>query len=109
MKGLRYILAAAPLMILGVGPWPASAGPLEDIFYPPDANGVVPIERVLNEARSSFPGTITEVELEQEHGRPIYEVEIAGPDHREIEVKYDARTGQELSREVKKKKPEKKD
>jgi uncharacterized membrane protein YkoI len=109
MRGFRSILAAAPVMILGMGPPPVSAGPLEDIFYPADANGIVPIERVIDEARFSFPGTITEVELEQEHGRPIYEVEIAGADHREIEVKYDARTGQELSREVKKKKPEKKE
>jgi uncharacterized membrane protein YkoI len=104
MKGLRSILATAPVMLLCMGLQPVSAGPLEDIFYPVDANGVVPIERVINEARSSFPGTITEVELEQERGRPIYEVEIAGADSREIEVKYDARTGEELSREIKKKK-----
>lgn len=109
MKGFRSILATAPVMVLCMGSQPVSAGLLEDILYPVDANGLVPIERVINEARSSFPGTITEVELEHERGRPIYEVEIDGVDHREIEVKYDARTGQELSREVKKKKLEKKE
>lgn len=109
MRAYRSLLAVAPVMILGMGPQPASAGPLEDIFYPADANGVIPIERVIDEARFSYPGTITEVELEQEHGRPVYEVEIAGADHREIEVKYDARTGQELSHEIKKKKPEKRE
>lgn len=105
MRGFKSVLATAPVMLLCMGPQPVCAGPLEDIFYPVDANGLVPIERVISEARSSFSGTIMEVELEQDHGRPIYEVEIAGADHREIEVKYDARTGQELSREVKKKKP----
>jgi hypothetical protein len=57
MRAYRSILAAAPVMILGMGPQPASAGPLEEIFYPADANGIVPTERVIDEARFSYPGT----------------------------------------------------
>ncbi len=106
MKILRLLLTAAPLALVGVA-GPAAAGPLEDIFYPPDASGVVPMERVLNQARASVAGTVKEIELEQEHGRLIYEVEILTPDHRKVEIEYDARTGAELSREVKKYKPEK--
>lgn len=107
MNSLKLLLACAPLALLGIAP--ASAGPLDDIFYPADVNGVVPMERVLDQARASVAGTVKEIELEQERGRLIYEVVILTPDNRKVEIEYDARTGAELSREVKKYKPEKED
>jgi len=93
--------AAATLIFLVAGP--VSADPLDDLFYPADANGILPMERILDQARASVAGTVTEIEFEQEHGKAVYEVEIATPDNRMVEIKYDARTGAELSREVKKK------
>ncbi|RTL88612.1 MAG: peptidase M4 [Hyphomicrobiales bacterium] len=107
MNSLKLLMACALLALPGIAP--ASAGPLEDIFYPPDVNGVLPMERVLDQARASVAGTVKEIELEQEHGRLIYEVVILTPDNRKVEIEYDARTGAELSREVKKYKPEKED
>jgi uncharacterized membrane protein YkoI len=104
MKSLQSLLAAASLA-LAAGP--VSADPLADIFYPADANGVLPMERILDQARAAIAGTIKEIELEQEHGRLIYEVDILTPDNRKVEIEYDARTGAEISREVKKYKREK--
>jgi uncharacterized membrane protein YkoI len=94
--------AAATLLVFAASA--VSADPLDDIFYPADANGVLPMERILGQARASVAGTVKEIELEQEHGKLVYEVEIATPDNRMVEIEYDARTGAELSREVKKKK-----
>jgi uncharacterized membrane protein YkoI len=107
MKSLKW--ASAVAILLGPGIGVASAGPLEDVFYPADSNGVLPIERILDQARASVAGTITEVELEQEHGKLIYEVLILTPDNRKVEIEFDARTGAELSREVKKNRPKKED
>jgi hypothetical protein len=47
---------------------PAHSEPLDDLFFPADSNGVLPIERFLDLARASVPGTIVEIELEKEHG-----------------------------------------
>lgn len=108
MKSLRSTFAVS-IAVLSLAAIPAYADPLEDVFYPADANGVLPIERILDQARAAVAGTITEVELEHEHGKLIYEVQILTPDHRKVEIEFDARTGAELSREVKKHSPKKED
>jgi uncharacterized membrane protein YkoI len=109
MKNLKAVFAAVPVALLCLAASPAFAGPLEDILYPADANGVLPMERILDQARAAVVGTITEIELEREHGKWIYEVEILTSDNKKVEIEYDARTGAELSREVKKKGSKKED
>ncbi len=101
MKRLGAIISAALFVAFGLSASPVAADPLEDIFFPADANGVLPIERILDQARASVPGTILEIELEKEHGRLIYEIVILTPDNKKIEIEYDSRTGVELSRKVK--------
>lgn len=96
------VVSLALFMICG---GPASADPLDDLLYPADSNGVLPIERIIDQARNSVPGAILEVELEHEHGRLIYEVLVLTADNTKVEIEYDARTGAEISREVKKTKP----
>lgn len=105
-KRFAVIAAFGALMVASSQ---AAADPLEDIFNPPDSNGVLPIERILDQARASVAGVILEVELEREHGRLIYEVLILTPDNRKVEIEYDARTGAELSREIVKRKSKKED
>lgn len=107
MKSLIAPIAIATGLCLSAGA--VSADPLDELFYPADANGLLPMERILDQARASVAGTVKEIELEQEHGRLIYEVEILTPDRREVEIEYDARTGVELAREVKKAKSKKED
>lgn len=103
MKRLKAVIAAAPVALLCLAASTADANPLDDILYPADANGVLPMERILDQARASVAGTITEIELEHEHGKLIYEVEILTADNKKVEIEYDARTGMEVSRQVKKK------
>jgi len=103
MERLRAAFAVATLALLvSLSAGAVSAGPLEDIFSPADANGVLPIERILDQSRASVAGTILEVELEREHGRLIYEVLILTADNKKVEIEFDAKTGAELSRKVKK-------
>ncbi len=102
MKRMKAAIVFAPLAYFVLSAPCVIAGPLEDIFYPADASGVLPMERVLDQARGAVAGTIKEIELEHENGRLIYEVTILTTDNRKVEIEYDARTGAELSREVKK-------
>jgi uncharacterized membrane protein YkoI len=109
MKSLGAIFSAASLVVFGLSASPLAADPLDDILFPADANGVLPMERILAQARTTVGGTILEIELEKEHGRLIYEVLILTPDNKKIEIEFDARTGVEISREIKSKRSKKKD
>ncbi|MGD9544764.1 MAG: PepSY domain-containing protein [Methylocystis sp.] len=98
----RRLFAAVSIVAIGLASGAVLADPLDDILYPADSNGVLPVERILDQARNAVAGTVLEIELEREHGRLVYEVLILTADNRKIEIEYDARTGAELSREVKK-------
>jgi uncharacterized membrane protein YkoI len=103
MRLVRSI-AAASFALLALAARPAFAGPLEDIFSPGQLDGVLPMERILHQAQGSVPGKIFDIGLERDRGRLVYEVLVISPDNQKIEVKYDAKTGAELSREVKRRK-----
>jgi uncharacterized membrane protein YkoI len=53
------------------------------------AGEYVPLEAIVEDARSRYPGLIVEVELDGD----AYEIEILDPDGAKIELEYDARTG----------------
>jgi uncharacterized membrane protein YkoI len=64
------------------------------------ANGeILPLESILKNVRQTYPGKILEVELEKEHGKIIYEIEILDNNGTVIEVYIDATTGKLLSTE----------
>jgi len=64
---------------------------------------VMPLEAVLDQIRDSVQGDIIGVELERENGRWVYEVKVAAPDRRVIELYLDARTGAVISKSVRRK------
>lgn len=88
---------AAPLAAVSL-PAPARAQALSELFGGAPPNALLSMEDILERSRNVATGTVTEVELERERGRWIYEVEIRTPEGREIELKYDARTGDPLYR-----------
>ena len=81
----------------------ASADVFDDIFGITDANGLVPINTVIDAAQDAVPGTVVEAELEKEHGRWVYEVEIITPERKKVEMIFDAHTGAIISIGKKKK------
>src|SRR5262245_25340819 len=60
---------------------------------------ILPLERVLEKTTAEYPGRVIEIELEQEHGRYIYEFEIVDSEGRVWELEVDAATGAVLERE----------
>jgi len=64
-----------------------------------DSGDIMPLENVLVLARKVEQGKIIEVELESEHGKTVYEIELLTTDGRVLELKFDARTGQHISTE----------
>ena len=60
---------------------------------------VMPIEEIIAKAKQDKPGRVVEVDLDHEHGRYVYEVEIVDDAGVEWDLTYDARTGKLLSTE----------
>jgi uncharacterized membrane protein YkoI len=59
----------------------------------------LPLRAVLDRAVADVPGRLLEVELEEEDGRLVYEVELLAEGGRVVELVYDARTGALLEAE----------
>jgi len=62
-----------------------------------DSGEILPLEKILDNVRQTFPGRILGVELEREDGQIMYEVEILGEDGVVSEIYINARTGKVLS------------
>ena len=60
---------------------------------------VMPLEQILALIEARYPGRILEVELEDEDGLWLYEIEILTPTGRVLEIELDPRTGAILSLE----------
>lgn len=54
---------------------------------------ILPLPRILAIATARVPGDVLEVELEDEHGRLIYDLKILARNGRVREVEIDAKTG----------------
>lgn len=60
------------------------------------AGEIVPLSRILEAADRDFPGELIEAELEERHGRPVYEIKRLTTDGRLLKLYYDARDGSRL-------------
>ncbi|MCU0816230.1 MAG: PepSY domain-containing protein [Cypionkella sp.] len=58
---------------------------------------ILPLATILDRVAAVQPGQVIEVELEDDDGIQLYEVELITPDGRLLEVELDARTGDILS------------
>lgn len=61
---------------------------------------IMPLEEILNQARRHPDERIIEVELEDEDGLLVYELEFIGPDGYVRKRLYDARTGELIKEEL---------
>ena len=60
---------------------------------------ILPLSQILSRVEKQYPGTLLEVELEEEDGRVIYEMELLGKDKVIRGLKVDAKSGDILSTE----------
>lgn len=91
------VLTLAALAILSAAP-PVGANADDDAQEHEEARkaleqGLVrPLEEVIAEARKHVEGELIEIELEQENGRYIYDLEFIQPTGQIIELQIDAKT-----------------
>lgn len=96
---LSIQLLALATLLLSSPLWADKRGEMEDYQRARQlvAEGLIlPLETILKRAEISPGWKLLEVELEQEHDRWIYELEILKEDGEVIEVLYDAQSGNYL-------------
>lgn len=71
-------------------------GDHDDALAAVEARQALPLTRIFQIAQTAVPGEIIEVELDREHGRLIYEVDVLTSTGRLRQVEIDARTGEVL-------------
>ena len=88
---LSALLLAAGLCTLST---PASAGKddHDEARRLLQRGEIQPISRILQAVQLRVPGDVIEVELEREHGKWEYQVDVLATDGRLLEVTLDART-----------------
>ena len=64
-----------------------------------DAGAILPLETILKNAKKLRSGRILEIELEDEHERYIYELEVLDEKGVVWEMKFDAKTGKLIETE----------
>jgi uncharacterized membrane protein YkoI len=95
-KWLAAILSGIALIAaLGFG---ARADEHDEAYELRRAGDILPLEVIVDKAKAIQPGKLLEVELENEHGQPVYEIELYGADGKYHELKLDAKTGKLLKR-----------
>ncbi|MDX1594825.1 MAG: PepSY domain-containing protein [Gammaproteobacteria bacterium] len=90
------------LVLLAVGLLPAGRAAGDDHARARalvEAGRVLPLAEVLARLPPGLEGRLLDAELEEEHGRPVYELEWLTPDGRVLELELDARDGKLLERE----------
>ena len=65
-----------------------------------EAGTILPLEELLARHRQRIPGRLLDLELEREHGRLVYELEVVDDQGRVHEIYLDARSGEWLDREI---------
>lgn len=61
---------------------------------------ILPLARILARVQQQHPGRVVEVELDDDDGKLIYEIEMVTPDGRYLEIEVDAVSGVVLEYEV---------
>lgn len=57
---------------------------------------ILPLGQILARAEAAYPGQLIEAELEDEHGKLVYELKVLAKDGRLLKLYYDAATGEVL-------------
>lgn len=101
MRSIFGIVAGLAILLLG-SLTHASGLDQDDARRLREAGKIQPLPVILHAARAAHPGRVLEVELEREHGRVIYEVEVIDQRGRVWELDVDAATAKVLSTKRKK-------
>ncbi len=98
VKLLAVILLA--VYALSIGNYVFADREQDDVLQLKREGKILPLETILKKVNVLQAGKVLEVELEQEHGRYIYEIEILTDDGAVWEFKYDAQSAILLESEL---------
>lgn len=97
MRNLSPLLAIMALFMLALPLAPVAVGDDKSDHDRARAalkrGEVMPLRDIVAKAEAAFPGRMLEVELTDDDGGIVYEIELLSPDGRLIKLLYDARTG----------------
>lgn len=99
LAGLAAVVLLAGGLILGIADADADHDRARRLK---EAGDILPLERILQEARKVHTGHILEAELDAERGDYIYEVEMLDDQGLVQKMKFDAKTGELLKSKTKK-------
>ncbi|KRW95296.1 PepSY domain-containing protein [Paracoccus sp. MKU1] len=91
---LAVLLSLPPLLAVGQG---ADAPDFEYARDAVEQGKILPLAEVLAKLHETQPGRVIEVDLDEEDGMTLYEVELVTEDGRLIEVEIDAASGRILT------------
>lgn len=92
-SSMKHVLALALISTLAVVPAGAGEDDHDRARRAVQAGEALPLRTILDKAAAQFPGELIEAELEEEHGRLIYEIKLVTPEGRVRKLLYDARDG----------------
>lgn len=99
--GITVTVLAASMLLVSMPAWSDNPGKKDKIAdLVKDAK--ITIDQAIKTAGDKAPGTIVEAELEKEHGKTVWEVEVLGADGNVMQVHIDAASGDVIDTEMKK-------
>jgi uncharacterized membrane protein YkoI len=98
MRKNTLLLAACAASIATVTAWAAdNTTDGRAVETAAQARETLPMEDIIQRARTAQPGEIRKVELEHKRGRLLYEVDVVAENGVKKELKFDAATGELVS------------
>src|SRR3569623_2404385 len=89
----RYYLAGIGLGLQASAAVPAAVPQDDDEERLKQMGPVVPLEQVIDQARTRQPGRLLEAEVDDYHGKEVYEIELLDAQGRVWELRFDVKTG----------------
>lgn len=73
---------------------------IDEIRRLKEAGNIMPLEDIIVKMRRDYPGRIIEIELDEDNGLYVYEIEYVDDDGMVWDLELDARSGELLKREI---------
>ncbi len=71
----------------------------DEVYQLKESGKIIPLEELINRVRKDYPGRIIEIDLDDDDGHYVYELELVDDQGIAHELEVDARSGQVLKYE----------
>ncbi len=100
----RYLLFTAMILAAyAIGAIDAHSGqPAAGVQSAQQSGEILSRDEIIQRAKARQPGEVRQIALERKYGRTIYEVDIVDERGTQIEMNFDAKTGELISKKLEK-------